>query len=130
MECSGRVAEVGLGRETSTLRQRASRHSLGHGPVGIHIQEHLDTLTSMDTLAGAYIHQGRQKEAEERWLQLMRLRRMVLGQEHPDTLMIKSNLVYTYNVQGRWKEVKELGLRVMEATRKILGEEHRIRDHA
>jgi hypothetical protein len=64
-------------------------------------EEHLDTLTSMGNLASTYRNQGRWKEAESFFIQVMETRKRVLGEEHPDTLTSMNNLALIYNTQGR-----------------------------
>ena len=46
--------------------------------------EHPDTLDSMANLASTYRNQGRWKEAEELFVQVMETSSRVLGVEHPD----------------------------------------------
>jgi tetratricopeptide (TPR) repeat protein len=67
---------------------------------------------------------GRWKEAEELFVQVMETRKRVLGEEHPDTLTSMANLASTYRNQGRWKEAEELEVQVMETFKRVLGEEH------
>ena len=69
---------------------------------------HPDTLTSMNNLATTYGNQGRYKEAESLFLQVMEKRRSLLGEEHPDTLTSMNNLATTYGNQGRCKEAESL----------------------
>ncbi|PIG87103.1 kinesin light chain, partial [Aspergillus arachidicola] len=64
------------------------------------------------------------KEAEELEVQVIELRKQVLGPEHPDTLTSMNNLASIYWNQGRWKEAEELGVQVMELYKQILGPEH------
>ena len=75
--------------------------------------EHPDTLTSMASLASTYWNQGRWNEAEQLELQVMDLRKKVLGAEHPDTLTCMENLASTYRNQGRICESEKLELEVM-----------------
>ncbi|EHA26118.1 hypothetical protein ASPNIDRAFT_36453, partial [Aspergillus niger ATCC 1015] len=96
--------------------------------------EHPGTLTSMSNLAWTYWNQGRWKEAEEnqgRWkeaeelqVQVLELRKQVLGPEHPGTLTSMSILAWTYWNQGRWKEAEELQVQVLETSKQVLGPEH------
>ena len=65
-------------------------------------QEHPSTLKSMATLTVAFLEQGRWKEAEELFVQVMEARKRVLGQGNPDTLASMDNLALTYLSQGRW----------------------------
>jgi len=51
---------------------------------------------------------GRWKEAEELFVQVMETSKRVLGDEHPDTLTSMNNLASTYRKQGRWKEAEEM----------------------
>ncbi|KAI2919241.1 hypothetical protein CBS147320_8602 [Aspergillus niger] len=67
---------------------------------------------------------GRWKEAEELGVQVVKLRKQVLGPEHPDTLTSISNLASTYWNQGRWKKAEELIVQVLELRKQVLGLEH------
>jgi hypothetical protein len=51
---------------------------------------------------------GRYKEAEEMYVQVMETTKRVLGEEHLSTLTSMANLASTYRNQGRWKEAEEL----------------------
>src|SRR5436309_15314421 len=57
-------------------------------------------------------------------VQVMEMRKRVLGAEHPDTLTSMGNLASTYRNQGRWKEAEELELQVMETRMRVVGAEH------
>ncbi|KAF2190064.1 FabD/lysophospholipase-like protein [Zopfia rhizophila CBS 207.26] len=67
---------------------------------------------------------GRYKEAEKAFAQVMQIRKRVLGEEHLSTLTSMANLASTYRNQGRWKEAEELFVQVMETRKRVLGEEH------
>ena len=108
------------GDEKEGAWRGASRHADQHGQSGVDVQEsrameggrgarrasdgdeeHPDTLNSMINLALTYKNQGRWKEAEELFVQVMETSLRVLGQEHPDTLNSMANLASTYRNQGR-----------------------------
>jgi len=57
-------------------------------------------------------------------VQVMEIRKKVLGPEHLDTLTVMGSLASTYQSQGRWKEAEELQVQVMETWKKVLGPEH------
>ena len=76
--------------------------------------EHPSTLSSITNLASTYRNQGRWKEAEELFVQVMETSSRVLGQEHPSTLTSMANLASTYRKQGRRKEAEELFVQVTE----------------
>jgi tetratricopeptide (TPR) repeat protein len=63
--------------------------------------DHPDTLTSLNRLAGVYRGTGRLKEAEPIYAEVLQKRKRVLGPEHPDTLSSMHNLAGLYRDQGR-----------------------------
>ena len=67
---------------------------------------------------------GRYNEAEVQFVEVLKIRRKVLGAEHPDTLTSIANLASTYRNQGRWKEAEDLDGQVMETRKRVLGTEH------
>jgi len=84
-------------------------------------KEHLDTLTSTNSLASTYGFQGRWKEAEMLFVQVMEMSKRVLRKEHPDTLTSMGNLASTYRNQAQWNEAEELEVQVMETNKRLLG---------
>jgi len=54
----------------------------------------------MNNLASTYGGLGLWNEAEELFVQVMEMRKRVLGQEHPDTLVSVNNLELTYRSDG------------------------------
>ncbi|KAK2616805.1 SET domain-containing protein 3 [Conoideocrella luteorostrata] len=71
-------------------------------------------LTSRAHLVSTYKLQGRWKKTEELEVQVIEMRKRVLGLEHPDTLTSMAYLASTYKIQGRWKEAEELEVQVIE----------------
>jgi hypothetical protein len=51
------------------------------------------------------LEDGRWKEAEELFVQVIETRKRVLGDEHPSTLTSMGNLASTYGKQGRWTDL-------------------------
>ena len=58
--------------------------------------EHPSTLSSMGNLVSTYRKQGRWKEAEELFIQVIETKKRVLGREHPSMLTSMANLASTY----------------------------------
>ncbi|KAH8692117.1 putative kinesin [Talaromyces proteolyticus] len=85
---------------------------------------HQPTLIDISWLASTYQNQGRWKEAEELNVQVMEIRKRILGAEHPDTLSSIAELATTFWNQGRCMEAEELEMQVMEIRKRILGAEH------
>ena len=74
---------------------------------------------------GRFLHNdGRWKEAEVLQIQVLQLRKQLLGPKHPDTLTSMNNLALIYQNQGRWKEAEELQIQVLQLHKLILGPEH------
>jgi hypothetical protein len=69
-------------------------------------ENHPDTLDSMHCLAGLYIDQGRDEDAEPFLLECWTKRKETLGENHPDTLNSMNNLANLYESQGRYEEAK------------------------
>ena len=67
----------------------------------------------MTNLANTYHKQGRLNEAEQLGIQVMDMRKKLLGAEHPKTLNSMENLAITYMHQGRWNELEQLEVQVL-----------------
>jgi hypothetical protein len=70
----------------------------------------------MASLATTYHQQGRSTEAEQIYVDVLELRKEVLGERHPDTIWSMAELAATYHQQGQSKEAEELEV-LVEATR-------------
>jgi hypothetical protein len=55
----------------------------------------------MANLASGYRDQGRWEEAEKLEVQVLEVRKEVLGPEHPGTLTSMNNLAFTWKSQGK-----------------------------
>jgi tetratricopeptide (TPR) repeat protein len=75
-------------------------------------------------VAGCLYDDGRYKEAEPWYLQVIELCSRVFGEERPETLASMANLALTYIHQGRWKDAEELQARGLEICSRVLGEKH------
>ncbi|KAK3380825.1 hypothetical protein B0H63DRAFT_474432 [Podospora didyma] len=78
----------------------------------------------MANLASTYRNQGRWKEAEELGVQVMEIRKRVLGEEHPNTLASMANLAFTWKSQGRLDEALDVMCRCVEFQQQVLGLDH------
>src|ERR1700678_156993 len=67
---------------------------------------------------------GDWNNAEKLFVQVMDMRKKLLGAEHPDTLTSMANLASTCWNQGRWNEAEQLEVQVMDMRKKLLGAEH------
>ncbi|KAJ4303527.1 hypothetical protein N0V90_002423 [Kalmusia sp. IMI 367209] len=86
--------------------------------------EHVDTLSTMHSLAFIYFSQKRWNDAEKLVVQVMESQKRVLGLEHKDTLSTMHNLAFIYFIQERWNDAEELGVQVMESRKRVLGPDH------
>ncbi|KAI9867924.1 MAG: hypothetical protein M1813_007746 [Trichoglossum hirsutum] len=78
----------------------------------------------MGNLASTYLDQGRFEQVETLQVQVLELRRKVLGKEHPATLVSMGSLVLTYSGQGRFEQAEALQVEALEMCKRVLGEGH------
>ena len=106
------------------------RHIIPHIPEGSTFKmaaqgfDELQKGLIKSSIGVVYYEEGRSKEAEELFVQVMKIRKEFLGEDHPKTLTSIANLASTYKSQGRWKEAEELNVQVVKIRKRILGEEH------
>jgi hypothetical protein len=62
-------------------------------------------------------------EAEELGVQVMEIRKKVLGQEHPDTLTSINNLASKFRHQGRLTEAEEPFVQEIETFHWVIGQD-------
>jgi tetratricopeptide (TPR) repeat protein len=86
--------------------------------------EHLHTISAMDSLASTYRQRGKYKEGEELGNKVLIARRRLLGEDHSDTICTMGNLALIYCRRGQYKEAEEIGSQVFNANVRILGEQH------
>ncbi|KAL4820487.1 hypothetical protein BDW67DRAFT_192467 [Aspergillus spinulosporus] len=95
-----------------------NRHILGH-------EQFQDRTPDREKLAqkvGQSLYSdGRYREAEVLFREVLETRRARLGHDHPDTLESLECVVATLWDQGRWKHVEELQLRLLRVREKRLG---------
>jgi tetratricopeptide (TPR) repeat protein len=85
---------------------------------------HWLTLLLKTRLGIIFGNSGRWKEAESLFVQVMELRKQILGQEHPDTLSSIDDLAAAYDALGEWSKSESLQVHVTEMRKRVLGEEH------
>ena len=67
---------------------------------------------------------GDWKHAEQLEVQVLDMRRKLLGAEHSVTLLSMVNLAKIYLKLGKWNEAEQLGVQVLEMRKKLLSPEH------
>jgi CHAT domain-containing protein/tetratricopeptide (TPR) repeat protein len=87
-------------------------------------EEHPDTATSYNKLAGNLNVQGQHAEAQALCEKALAIWRKVLGEEHPDTAACYSNLAANLFGQSKPAEAQALCEKALAIKRKVLGEEH------
>ena len=92
--------------------------------IGLKQQYYDDDGNKCSKFALVMKENGDCKNAEELEVQVMDIRKQVLGAEHPGTLTIMSNLADTYWNQGRWDEAEQLQVQVMDMSKKVPNAEH------
>jgi tetratricopeptide (TPR) repeat protein len=74
--------------------------------------------------ASVFSENGYWNDAENLQVDVMDVRRRVLGGEHPDTLSSMASLAVTYRKQRKLKDAENLQVEVMDVRRRVLGAEH------
>ena len=67
---------------------------------------------------------GDGKHAEQLGVQVLDMRKRLLGAEHPDTIVSMGNLAIVYSSQRMWNEAEQLESQVLDMRKKLLGVEH------
>ena len=75
-------------------------------------------------LAIIYNEQGRYNEAEALNLEVLAVKKRVLGDDHIGTLQTSSNLALTYRYQGKLAEAEALQVTVLAALMRTVGEDN------
>lgn len=83
-----------------------------------------DTLTARSDLANAFRQNGNYQKAEELQLQVLALRRKVLGEKHPNTLTSMANLGATYTHLNHWDDANEIFEVALNLQQEVLGANH------
>jgi hypothetical protein len=86
--------------------------------------DHPDTLTSVNNLAGAYESAGDLGRAIPLYEQALTDRRRVLGDDHPNTLGSVNNLAYAYESAGDLGRAIPLYEQALTDCRRVLGDDH------
>jgi tetratricopeptide (TPR) repeat protein len=86
--------------------------------------EHLDTATTLRTLAWLYQDRGKYAEAEPLYQRALRIREQQLGPEHLDVATSLNGLGHIYYQQGKYGEAEPLYQRALRIREQQLGPEH------
>ncbi|KAK3693269.1 hypothetical protein B0T22DRAFT_496127 [Podospora appendiculata] len=87
-------------------------------------KKHPDTIWSMVSLAATYHQQGRYEEAEKIQVEVLALRRDVLGEKHPYTLQAMHGLAVTWNSRQQYPEALDMMQECLQLQYQVLGQSH------
>ena len=104
----------------SAMTVTKAAHALGQR-LG---DDHPAILDLRSALAFETGMQGRWREAERAYREIVETMRHVLGADHRSTLNAQHNLARTEIEQGRWAEAEAIYLEVLEARQRVLGPVH------
>ncbi|KAM0169104.1 hypothetical protein ACHAPF_010290 [Botrytis cinerea] len=71
-----------------------------------------------------YWEQGHSEKAEQLDIEVLALRKEVLGEKHPDTITAMASLASTWWDQGHYEKAKQLEIEVLALRKEVLGEKH------
>jgi tetratricopeptide (TPR) repeat protein len=86
--------------------------------------EHIDTISSMTTLAFRYVEREQVEEAEQLFLRALTKKRECLGPADPLTLAALTALSDFYAKQKRWDEAVDLQTQALDGFEKTYGEQN------
>ena len=86
--------------------------------------DHRASLMAHQTLADKTAGQGRYREAEELYRQVLTRQLQVMGDKHADTLKTRRRLASSIAHQGRYREAELMYLQVLPDLSQTLGDEH------
>ncbi|GIK05802.1 hypothetical protein Aspvir_009915 [Aspergillus viridinutans] len=78
----------------------------------------------IENIADCLQSDGRYREAEVLYTELIRIKQEETGPNHPSVLFTMAKLALTYRDQGRWSEAERLEVQVLELRKTVLGAEH------
>jgi len=83
-----------------------------------------ERLILLEKFGLCLLSDGRYDEAERPFVEVINMKRRLLGQGHPDTLCSMENLGRTHQYQGRWKEAEKLFMQVVGSRKRIFPQDH------
>jgi len=86
--------------------------------------EHLDTATSLSSLAGLYAYQNRFPSAEHLVERALAIRKQHWGADHPETAKSMNNLATLYMQRKQYEQAEPLFLQALSINENHLGVEH------
>ena len=113
----------GLGGETEGVKHLRRAVALRKAHLG---PEHLQTLSSMHSLANTYLWWNQPADALVLLEEVVRLRKTKLGLHHADTLDSMRLLGHAYRNVGRSTEAIQLQAEAVKLARASLGPDHRV----
>ncbi len=89
----------------------------------VHGPENAEVAETMLALAALLQNQGRLREAEAVFREVLEIRKETLGENDPKTISARQNIALILTDQGRYEEAESIVTEVLEKRRRILGEE-------
>jgi serine/threonine protein kinase/tetratricopeptide (TPR) repeat protein len=117
-------AYIGIGEDQLSVPHLERSLALRKARLGT---DHLLTLSTMSSLAGAYAHANRLKDALFLDEETFQLRKAKLGPTHPDTLESMEALATTYRYVGRLPDAVSLHEETLKLVKAILGPDHAVK---
>lgn len=81
-------------------------------------------LSVINALASLYKILGEYEKAEPLFVQIVELKRQMLGENHSDVANAINNLASLYYINGDYKKAESLFVKLLDLNKKIFGEEH------
>ncbi|MDP9003696.1 MAG: tetratricopeptide repeat protein, partial [Verrucomicrobiota bacterium] len=83
-----------------------------------------DTLLTRVNLANVLTKQGKFREAESEYREIIPVDEKVLGKRHPDTLSLYFNFALSLARAGKLREAEPFARKALEGAQEVLGIDH------
>ena len=87
-------------------------------------ENHPDYATSLNNLAGLFVHMGQYAKAEPLYMEAMGITKKALGETHPAYATSLNSLALLYASMGEYAKAEPLYMEAMGIRKKALGETH------
>ncbi|KAL7962149.1 P-loop containing nucleoside triphosphate hydrolase protein [Trichoderma compactum] len=103
--------------------------AITYNALGKYLEEtfghkHHLTVNTMANISASHQSHGRYQEAETLGLEVLALRREILGDQDPNTIENMANLGITYRAAGKYRDAEEIQAKALALRREVLGDKH------
>ncbi len=87
-------------------------------------ENHLDTASSCNNLAGVYTRWKKYEDAEKQYNRSLQIRKKLLGENHQDIARIYNNLGFLFECKKDYEKAREFHEKALQIWENVLGKTH------